>query len=90
MASERPEFRPIEMTQKWPTWPFAIVGALIVACALYAFRRTPEGDAKAKLASVVGKVDPAKAVGQALSPTVETASAPMAETTAANAGRWTL
>jgi len=88
MASDRPEFRPIEMTRSWPTWPFAIAGALVVACALYAFRRTPEGDAKAKLASVVGKVDAAKAVGQALSPTVETQSAHVAkpaETTAAAA-----
>lgn len=78
MANDRPEFRPIEMTRSWPTWPFAIVGALVVVCALWALRRTPEGDAKAKLASVVGKVD-AKAVGQALSPTVETSSAHVAK-----------
>lgn len=41
MSTDRPEFQPIESAPPRKTWPWAIVGAVLVAALLFAIRRAP-------------------------------------------------
>jgi hypothetical protein len=41
MSSEHPEFQPIESAPPRRTWPWAIVGAVLVVALLWAIRRAP-------------------------------------------------
>src|SRR5437763_204078 len=85
MASSAPEFRPVELQQRRPVWPFAVVGAAAVAAALIFFARRESDRGPAKpvvLSNVAAKVEP-KAVAQAIAepakpeaPKVEAAQSP--------------
>jgi hypothetical protein len=76
MSTERSEFRPIEAPPARRVWPFAVLGAALVAALLFVARRdTGSADAqkvalanqKVALANVAGKMDP-KAVTNAMAP----------------------
>jgi chromosome segregation ATPase len=66
MSTERSEFRPIEEAPARRAWPFAVLGAVIVALLLVIARRDTGGEPqKVALSNVAGKIDP-KAVTTAL------------------------
>ena len=41
MSTERPEFRPLQAAAPRPVWPFALLGAAVVAAVLFVARREP-------------------------------------------------
>ena len=76
MSTERPEFRPVEMARKYPAWPFAVMGAAIVALLVLVLRQQGEGRGPMKpvaLANLAAKVD-TKAITEALAPPAQAAA----------------
>jgi hypothetical protein len=61
MSTDRPEFQPIESAPPRRTWPWAIVGAVLVAALLFAIRRAPANPEprSAALANVTAEAKPA-------------------------------
>jgi hypothetical protein len=64
MSTERPEFRPVDAAPKRSAWPFAVMGAAIVALVILLVQR--EGGRPLKpvaLGNVPAKADPKAVVG---------------------------
>jgi type IV secretory pathway VirB10-like protein len=58
MSTERPEFQPIDTTPARRTWPWAVVGAVLVIALLWFARRAPApGERPAALATVAATTE---------------------------------